>query len=218
MTKLSEAELHDLLVRARKRIEALESGAASHEPVAVVGLACRLPGAPDAATFFANLLAGVDGVGPLRDGRWNAAALTSAGAEPEPGRMRTADGGFLDDVKAFDAAFFGISGREAAFMDPQQRLLLMTAWHALEDAGILPGSLAGTDAGVFVGHLQRRLRFPAGGRSGRARGVGGHRQRALDRRQPPLLRAQPRGTEPCGRHRLLVLAGGGAIRRCGRSG
>ncbi len=151
VTKLDDKDLHELLVRARKRIEALESGAAAHEPVAVIGLACRLPGAPDAATFFANLLAGVDGVGPLSDGRWDAAALVGTGPEPEAGRMRTADGGFLQDIKAFDAAFFGISGREAALMDPQQRLLLMSAWHALEDAGILPAALAGTDAGVFVG-------------------------------------------------------------------
>ncbi|MBB3996732.1 non-ribosomal peptide synthetase/type I polyketide synthase [Aureimonas pseudogalii] len=148
MARLTEHELHDLLLRARKRIEALEAGV--REPIAIIGLACRLPGAPDAATFWANLLAGVDGVGPLRDGRWDAEALVARGSAPQPGRMRTADGGFLDDIRSFDAAFFGISGREADYVDPQQRLLLETAWHALEDAGLVPASLSGTDTGVFV--------------------------------------------------------------------
>lgn len=151
MTKPTEHELHQLLIRARKRIEALEAETVRRDPVAIVGLACRFPGAPDAATFWSNLVEGVDGVGPLRDGRWDADALVGAGGQPEPGRMRTADGGFLDGIRRFDAAFFGISGREAEYMDPQQRLLLETAWHAFEDAGILPARLAGTDTGVFVG-------------------------------------------------------------------
>ncbi|KQT54861.1 hypothetical protein ASG43_04785 [Aureimonas sp. Leaf454] len=152
MAKMTEQELHELLLRARKRIEALEAGAAAlREPVAVIGLACRLPGAEDAATFWRNLIAGIDGVGPLPDDRWDAEALVGRGSEPEPGRMRTADGGFLDAVTSFDPAFFGISGREADYIDPQQRLLLETAWHALEDAGIVPAALAGTDTGVFVG-------------------------------------------------------------------
>ncbi|SMC96648.1 amino acid adenylation domain-containing protein [Fulvimarina manganoxydans] len=151
MTKPSDSDLLQLLSRARKRIETLEAGATMREPIAVIGLACRLPGAPDASTFFDNLLNGVDGVGPLSDGRWDADALVSKGEAPELGRMRTRDGGFLKDIKAFDAAFFGISGREAEFMDPQQRLLLETAWHGLEDAGLLPTSLAGSDTGVFIG-------------------------------------------------------------------
>ena len=151
MTKPSDSDLLQLLARARKRIETLEAGAAMRELIAVIGLACRLPGAPDASTFFANLLNGVDGVAPLSDGRWDADALVSTGEAPEPGRMRTRDGGFLDQIKAFDAAFFGISGREAEFMDPQQRLLLETAWHGLEDAGILPPTLARSDTGVFIG-------------------------------------------------------------------
>ncbi|WP_062207120.1 hybrid non-ribosomal peptide synthetase/type I polyketide synthase [Aureimonas sp. AU12] len=166
MAKLTEHELHDLLLRARKRIEALEAG--GREPIAIVGLACRLPGAPDAATFWANLLAGVDGVGPLRDGRWDTGALVGQGNAPEPGRMRTADGGFLGDIRSFDAAFFGISGREADYIDPQQRLLLETAWHALEDAGLVPASLSGTDTGVFVGISSNDYGFlQAGGRAAR---------------------------------------------------
>ena len=69
----------------------------------------------------------------------------------EPGRSVTFEAGVLPDVDCFDASFFGISPREAVLMDPQQRLLLELAWEALEDAGILPSSLRGSDAGVFVG-------------------------------------------------------------------
>ena len=164
----SDEEMRQLLARARKRIETLESQVSAREPVAVIGLACRLPGAENADQFWKNLLDGVDDVGPLSDGRWDTDRLVSDGPNPEPGQMRTADGGFLEDIRAFDAAFFGISGREAEYMDPQQRILLETTWHALENAGILPSCLAGTDTGVFVGISSADYAFrQAGGVSAR---------------------------------------------------
>ncbi|GCD99363.1 polyketide synthase [Embleya hyalina] len=107
--------------------------------IAVIGTACRLPGAADPAAFWRLLADGVDAVG-------------EAGAE----RRRGADlrpGGYLDRVDTFDAAFFGISPREADAMDPHQRLALELGWEAAEDAGLVPGSLAGTRAGVFVGAI-----------------------------------------------------------------
>ncbi|HVV11366.1 type I polyketide synthase [Amycolatopsis sp.] len=106
------------------------------ELVAVVGLACRLPGAPGAGAFWQL----------LTEGR------SAIGAPPE-GRPGPPLGGFLESVDGFDAEFFGVSPREAAAMDPQQRLLLELAWETLEDAGIPPDSLAGAEAGVFVGAI-----------------------------------------------------------------
>ncbi|MEV6627158.1 type I polyketide synthase, partial [Amycolatopsis sp. NPDC051114] len=111
------------------------------EPVAVVGLSCRLPGADGPAAFWRLLTEGRSAITDVPAGRWDPAAT---------GVRR---GGFLDDVDRFDAAFFGISPREATAMDPQQRLVLELAWEALEHAGIVPASLGGSAAGVFVGAM-----------------------------------------------------------------
>ncbi|GCD98559.1 type I polyketide synthase [Embleya hyalina] len=107
--------------------------------IAVVGLACRLPGAGDGRAFWRLLRDGTDAIREAPEDRLR-------GAEP-PHRI----GGFVADIDRFDAAFFGVSPREAAAMDPQQRLMLELAWEALEDARIVPASLAGGDTGVFVG-------------------------------------------------------------------
>ncbi|MEZ0367690.1 MAG: AMP-binding protein, partial [Candidatus Sericytochromatia bacterium] len=107
------------------------------EPIAVVGMACRLPGAPDLQAYWQLLLEGRDAVGPAPADRWPQA--------------KTAFGGFLERIDAFDAAFFGLTAQEAAGMDPQQRLLLELSWEVLEDAGQLPGRLAGEAIGVFIG-------------------------------------------------------------------
>ncbi|MGV9754921.1 beta-ketoacyl synthase N-terminal-like domain-containing protein [Streptomyces tricolor] len=112
--------------------EEIRMTGASGEPVAVVGMACRFPGADDLDGFWRMLRRGGDAIGPgtgLRDGR--------------------RPGGYLRDVELFDAELFGISPHEAALMDPQQRLLLELCWHALEDARIPP--TAGGATGVFVG-------------------------------------------------------------------
>jgi acyl transferase domain-containing protein len=119
-------------------------------PIAVVGMACRFPGAPDLDAFWRLLRDGTDAIREVPPDRWDLRALYDpTGAEP--GTMTTRWGGFLDRVDGFDPSFFGIAPREAAYMDPQQRLLLEVAWEALEDAGVVLEQWAGRPAGVFVG-------------------------------------------------------------------
>lgn len=122
------------------------------EPIAIVGIGCRFPGAPDVEAYWKMLCEGKSAVREVPADRWDARAFTSRDAAA-PGKVTSSLGGFLDRIDAFDHAFFGISPREAARMDPQQRLLLEVAWEALEDAGIPPERLAGSKTGVFVGVL-----------------------------------------------------------------
>ncbi|MFB7589176.1 SDR family NAD(P)-dependent oxidoreductase [Streptomyces sp. NPDC056169] len=120
------------------------------EPIAIVGMAGRFPGADSVEEFWSLLDEGRDGVGPVPADRWDTGTLHDpAGARP--GSISTDQGGFLRDIRRFDAAFFDVPAREAESLDPQQRLLLEAAWHALEDAGTDPKSLAGSRTGVFVG-------------------------------------------------------------------
>jgi acyl transferase domain-containing protein len=132
----------------QNRLDAAESDAS--QPVAIVGLSCRFPGSQDPDAFWRLLKGGVDAVKEVPDDRWD----KNAYSDPDPSAPRKIHapfGGFLDQVDRFDAAFFGISGREAETMDPQQRLLLEVTWEALENAGIATSRLRGSSTGVFVG-------------------------------------------------------------------
>lgn len=135
----------------RARLDAVE--AARSAPIALVGMACRFPGANDCDAFWRLLEERRDAIAEVPAGRWDLAHYFDANPNA-PGKINTRYGGFIDRVDGFDAAFFGISAQEAVRMDPQQRLLLQTAWHALEDAGLPPASLRGTRCGVFVGITQ----------------------------------------------------------------
>ena len=122
-------------------------------PIAVVGMACRLPGGIDSPQkLWEALLNGEDFVTEIPKDRWDGDEMY----DPEsgvPGRSVSKWGAFLDldDVTGFDPDFFGINEREAIAMDPQHRLLMETSWEAVEHAGMTPASMAGTATGVFIG-------------------------------------------------------------------
>ncbi|WP_165498158.1 type I polyketide synthase [Siculibacillus lacustris] len=122
----------------------------SASQIAVVGAACRVPGAGSTDAFWELLTRGDCSVVDRPVGRWNVERFLRPGA-PEPGFTYSFAGGYLDDPFAFDPAPFGLSPREARQMDPQQRLLLEIAWIALEDAGLAPADLATQTVGVYVG-------------------------------------------------------------------
>jgi len=147
MTPLKRAFL--ALEDMRARLAAAES--APREPVAIIGVGCRVPGGGnDPGSFWTLMRDGVDAIGPLPRDRWDVDTLY----DPDPGapgRIATRGGGFLGDVRGFDPALFGITRREAQGMDPQQRLLLEVAWEALEHAGQAPDRLQRSPTGVYVG-------------------------------------------------------------------
>ena len=118
-------------------------------PIAVVGIDCRFPGAPDKDAFWRLMMDGVVTDTEVPTQRWDVDTFYQP--DGAPGSMNTRRGHFIDNMDAFDNDFFGIAPIEAAALDPQQRLLLQSSWRALEDAGIDPRSLAGTPTGVFVG-------------------------------------------------------------------
>ncbi len=121
------------------------------QPIAIIGAACRLPGANGMAEFSDLLLAGRDAVTEIPEARWSKARFLHP-SPGQPGKAYTFAAGCLDRIDRFDAAFFGMSPREAVSVDPQQRLLLELAYEAIENAGLPLAGLAGSGAtGVYVG-------------------------------------------------------------------
>ena len=119
--------------------------------MAVIGMACRFPGGCDTPEAYWELLAGGrNAVTEIPADRWDKDILSHP-SKRVPGRSYTFAAGVLDDIRGFDAAFFGISRREADAMDPQQRLLLEMAWEAIESGGQIPSRLEGRNCAVYVG-------------------------------------------------------------------
>ncbi len=144
------------------------------DPIAIIGMSCRLPQAQNLHEFWQLLIQGKNIISPIPDERWELLKETKEKAQRDPNLAYW--GGYLADIDAFDAYFFGISPREALRMDPQQRLLLEVAYESLEDAGLTQDALSGSNTGVFsslyasqFSHLQQldsdmdALLIPTGG-------------------------------------------------------
>ncbi len=145
MTPLQKAVL--ALKQTQARVAALESRA--REPIALVGMGCRLPGEVDSpASFWRLLCEGRDAVTRVSPSRWPPAITDVSVGERH---IDIGQGGFLEDIAYFDHRFFGMTEKESAGTDPQQRLLLEVTWEALEDAGLIPERLRGKGCGVFLG-------------------------------------------------------------------
>ena len=119
-----------------------------NEGIAIIGMACRFPGAPDLNAFWCMLEEGADAVTDARPDAGSAIVWSNESGQGDEGWRRA---GFIDGIDRFDARFFRVSPLEARSMDPQQRLLLETSWHALDDAGIDPDRLRGSRTGVYTG-------------------------------------------------------------------
>ena len=121
------------------------------DPIAIIGIGCRMPGgANDARSFWEMLMGGVDAIREVTPDRWDHRFYYDP-EQGKPGKTYSKWAGLIDEIDTFDPGFFGITQREAPFIDPQQRLLLEATWEALMDAGQQVDIVKGEDTGVFVG-------------------------------------------------------------------
>ena len=144
--KLSAAQRQLFVERSREK----KTNWQLNEPIAIIGMGCRFPGAANPDDFWRLICEKRDATSEVPGERWPVDVFYDPDPDA-PGKMAVRWGAFLDDFDKFDAIFFGITPREAARMDPQQRQLLEVAWESLEDAAVIPERLSGSATGVFIG-------------------------------------------------------------------
>ncbi|MUH00293.1 acyltransferase domain-containing protein [Scytonema sp. UIC 10036] len=132
----------------RAKLDAMQHS--KTEPIAIIGMGCRFPGAKNPQAFWSLLRDGVDAITEISPDRWDINELYDPNPDT-PGKMYIRSAGFLEQVDQFEPQFFGITPREAISMDPQQRLLLEVSWEAIEHSGTAPEKLRNSQTGVFVG-------------------------------------------------------------------
>ena len=183
-------------------------GLSLQEPIAVISMACRFPGADTPEAFWQLLRDGVDMVREVPAERWDVDAYYDP-QRPLPGKMYMREAAFVEGVEGFDPLFFGIAPREAVGMDPQHRLLLEVSWEALERAGLAPGTLVDSPTGVFVGigASEYAYGWPKG-RIARLRKPPGHWKRAQHSGRPAGVHVGTAGTDAGGGYGMLLIAGG----------
>jgi len=154
MSNNSDNYYASLMKEASKKIAKLQSeldelNYAHSEPIAIIGMGCRFPGANSPEDFWQLLVDGVDAISEVPKSRWDIDAYYDPNPDA-PGKMYTRFGGFVEQFDEFDPQFFGISRREALSLDPQQRLLLEVSWEALENSALMPEKVT-RKTGVFIG-------------------------------------------------------------------
>ena len=135
-----------------KNVEAEEKSSYGEKntDIAIVGMACRFPGAKNYREFWENIKQANSSISEIPDSRWDWKAYWGD-PQSDINKSNSKWGGFIEDVDAFDLSFFGFSPREVEAMDPQQRIMLELTWSCLEDAGICPSHISGQKVGVYVG-------------------------------------------------------------------
>ena len=149
-THLPKKKLAQMMDDTEEKKSKSEQGDESKDAIAVIGMACRFPGANDYHAFWNNLVNQVNSVKEIPIDRWDWKEFYGD-PKTEPDKTNVKWGGFIDDIDKFDSLFFNISPKEASYIDPQHRLFLQTAWHAMEDAGYSSQMIAGKNVGVYGG-------------------------------------------------------------------
>ena len=159
--KLSPLQKAALAIeKMRARLDEVEQRQqkTTSEPIAIIGMGCRLPGANNPAEFWQLLVDGRDMISEVPSERWDIDAYYDQNPQSS-GKVYTRFGSYLANIDLFEPQFFDISPREAVNLDPQQRLLLEVSYEALENAAIAPKSLANKSVGVFLGMTQMDYGF-----------------------------------------------------------